>query len=94
MGCDYYPLEIEKQYYDDTFIRFSEMDDTFGCLCTFPWNNQENMDIDTLRSLALLGAGVVLAYHNEIDTPVFLPYGIPDWIIKGIDKYLPEEKDE
>ena len=72
-------------------IRFSEMDDVFGCLCTFPFNDFENLSIDRIRSLALFGAAVRLAITDELtncgeDGYVFLPDMLPKWIINAIRK--------
>jgi hypothetical protein len=91
MGCDYYYLEPEDS---SAFIHFAIDDDTFSCLCTFPYNYpDQKLDRDTIRSLALLGAAVVLANHKELELPIFLPNNIPQWIIDGINKYLLEDKE-
>lgn len=79
MGCDRYTVE------DNHIISFSEMDDG-GCLCTFPHNYGETLDMETVRLLAMLGAAVVLIHHGKTDSPVFLPYGIPEWIVRELDR--------
>jgi len=64
MGCESY-------YFDTTPIKFSEQDDDIGCLCTFPDNDQtstgERLDFGRVRSLAYLGAAVVLLQRHAID---------------------------
>ena len=90
MGCDYYWVKNPAGY-----IHFSDMDDSYGCLCTFPYNySDEKLYTDTVRSLALLGAALVLVQHDEIDTPAFLPYAVPDWIREEIDRILNYKEDE
>lgn len=83
MGCDTYYL------YNDTRIRFSESDDEFGCLCTFPHNNNYALCKDDVMSLAMLGAAVVLAKGNDKgENWVYLPYDIPDWIVDELKRIL------
>ena len=89
MGCDSYCIGEG----DSDFIKFDEMDDEFCCLCTFPHNDGEELTPERIRSLALLGAAVVLYHHNNLPAPIFIPHSIPSWIIDGIMKYLPESKD-
>ena len=84
MGCDYYRYESE-------LIRFSEMDDTVSCLCTFPHNDMEHLDLSRVRSLAMLGAAIVLIHHDEIEGPVYLPNNLPKWIITELERILPGE---
>ena len=85
MGChSYYLASVEAP------IRFSELDDSVGCLCTFPHNNQRQMDAETVRSLAYLGAAVVLLQRGEIEHG-FLPQCLPEWVRDGIDEALKEE---
>ena len=74
-------------------LQFSEMDDDYVCLCTFPHNDQGELTPDRVRSLALLGAAVVLASNDDLDHP-FLPNFVPVWIRQEIDRvmnYTPEE---
>lgn len=80
MGCDTYECE-------GTLIRFSEMDDG-GCLCTFPHNDQGKLTQRRVRSLAMLGAAVVLLHHGELEGPVFLPYSLPQWLVGEIKRLL------
>lgn len=90
MGCDYY-------YIGTTAIHLSENED-IGCLCTFPHNyeHDKQLDKDLIRSLAYLGASVVLARRNQkfnknlpdITSYTFIPECLPDWIKKEIDKHL------
>ena len=76
-------------------IRFSETDYNFGCLCTFPWNDEACGEISTQRvmALALLGAAVKLihdGYFADLDT-VFIPESLPPWIVEQIGKFGPHE---
>lgn len=83
MGCDSYYLDGI-----DTPIKFSEMNDDVCCLCTFPHNDNRVISNDRMRSLALLGAAVVLLRNKEIDNG-FLPNCLPKWIIDEIYTSLP-----
>ncbi len=70
-------------------FRFSDDDDTFGCLCTFPHNDAGALDPDRVAALALLGAAVVLAKYDPdllVSGAGFLPYAVPQWIRDGILK--------
>lgn len=83
MGCDYYHVHGH-------LIHFSDCDDSYGCLCTFPHNYEPILDVDAVRSLALLGAAAVLVLEQKFgkDEYVFLPSAIPDWIKQEIDRVL------
>lgn len=91
-----YPLtsgDIVKFYDDDDESRF-------GCLCTFPFNDEAFGGIGKHRvaSLALLGAAVAiganlgnkgLASSGQWDSRLgrydyFLPHCVPTWIQDGI----------
>ena len=88
-------------------ISFAEMtlkdEDDFGCLCTFPGNDQHKLTQHRLRALALLGAAVVLCtyeeneltdYVGQIDEDTFsivLPYSLPNWIRDEIRRLLPDD---
>lgn len=91
MGCDSYT-------YKETNIRFSEMDDEVSCLCTFPHNNRcfnNTITPDQLRSLAYLGAMIVLIHQEEYTEPyVYLPNSLPNWIKDEIDKQIPINMEE
>ena len=73
-------------------IQFSEDDDEFVCLCTFPYNDEaagERLDPERVRSLALLGAAVVLnRYDGDIG---YLPDDLPRWIVDEIVRNVPQE---
>jgi len=69
---------------DDTYVRFSDMDDEFRCLCTFPFHDGEELDIERIKSLALFGAAVHLLMSGELDGPVFIPDGLPRWIVDAV----------
>lgn len=70
-------------------IHFSENQEEWGCLCTFPHNDYERLNEGRVRDLALLGAAVVLIHEGRLNSDVLLPRDIPDWIVKGIDRILP-----
>jgi hypothetical protein len=84
---------------DSDFIMFSEMDEEFRCLCTFPGNDQEKPDIDRIKALALFGAAVHLLMSGELYGPVFIPDSLPAWIVDAVRRIrldptgLPEEDD-
>lgn len=73
-------------------ISFSEGDDTFGCLCTFPHNDiaaGEKISSNRLVSLAMLGAATVLALEEELEPGSnYLPYGLPNWMVKEFGRWL------
>jgi hypothetical protein len=83
MGCDSY-------WYRDKRIMFSEGDDDVLCLCTFPHNDEAFGEISSerVRSLAYLGATIVLIHENRIEQDVFIPYCLPEWIKEQIDKRI------
>ena len=84
-------------------VCFSEMDDDWGCLCTFPHDDHGKLDAERVRSLALLGAAVVLAAfrREQLETEdgwggtVFasLPNAVPQWIRDEIRRVVPEERE-
>ena len=82
MGCDYYVLP------DGALAHFSDNDDQFGCLCTFPFNDENDtheLDVERVKSLALLGASVVLHRDGRAEGEyVLLPGSIPAWMVDGI----------
>ena len=70
-------------------IQFSEIDDDTSCLCTFPHNNGEKLDKEDVRSLAMLGAAVVLAHRGELEDEYnFLPHCLPQWIRDELKRIL------
>jgi len=78
MGCDYYGK-----------LHFNE-NSNVGCLCTFPHNDRaagKELTADRVRSLAYLGAAVVLEHQGELESP-FMPDCLPEWIRKEIDRNL------
>ena len=84
MGCDSYRTK-------DTTIRFNEFDDEGpGCLCTFPHNDQQELTPERLRSLALLGAAVVLARYEDsgFDGWCTIPNSLPKWVDKEVCRIL------
>lgn len=100
MGCDIYTIEAQNNGgWTDVGIRFSDSDDTVGCLCTFA-NNMKNQrfDIRDVRDLAILGAAVALVHDGHFrdsyfDTSLskwyyYLPSDLPEWVRDGIDHAL------
>lgn len=86
MGCDTYEC-------DGQLIRFSE-DDSIRCLCTFPHNDLAyggKLAPAKVRSLAMLGAAVVMIHHGELNGPVFLPHSLPQWLVDELERLLPED---
>jgi len=82
--------ESESVEWTDYRIQFSEMDDDTACLCTFPHNFTDGIDAQHVRSLALLGAAVVLAHQGELEEEYnFLPNCVPQWIRDEIAKRIP-----
>ena len=77
MGCDSY----------EGGIMFSEGDDTIRCLCTFPHNDGEVLDAERVRSLAYLGAAVVLHHNGDLEHP-YLPACLPEWMRREIDRNI------
>jgi hypothetical protein len=76
-----YLVSGKRVTWEDFSIQFSEMDDDWQCLCTFPHNDGAEISLSRLRSLALLGAAVVLAHNGELEEETnFLPLCIPKWI--------------
>jgi hypothetical protein len=66
---------------------FSEMNDDIGCLCTFPHNDGQTLDPERVRSLAYLGAAVVMVSREELEHG-FMPSCLPDWLKKEIDRIV------
>lgn len=82
MGCDSYRV-------NDTTIKFNETDDECRCLCTFPHNDGETLDSERLRSLALLGAAVVLSqWDSGFDGHCTIPDSLPKWVDKEVCRIL------
>jgi len=89
MSCDIYTVwgwNTDEGKWEEKRILFSEMDDSYRCLCTFPGNDKiEGIDKDRIISLALLGAAVAMAHHGRFDDEyIRLPYDIPGWIREAI----------
>ena len=78
---------------NEAAIHFSERDDV-SCLCTFPHNYEGGqLDGETIRSLAYLGAAVVLVQREVLDEDyVFLPDMLPEWIVNEIKRLVPNEQ--
>ncbi len=93
MGCDYYHIDESGMI----MAHFSE-DGNSDCLCTFPHNDQERMSPGRVRAMALLGAAVVLLKQGQLspteDGYVFLPDMLPDWVVDGINRLVPEDLED
>lgn len=85
MGCNYYA--VYNPLDDDFELHFSDSDDVWGCLCTFPYNDGDKLDAERVRSLALFGAAVVLASRGDLENG-FLPYAVPQWIQDEISRVV------
>ena len=82
MGCDkYYLMNSESP------VCFSEGDDVINCLCTFPHNDGTTLDAERVRSLAYLGAAIVLMKNGRIEHG-YLPKCLPQWMRDEIDRNL------
>lgn len=82
MGCNKYYLEGISYP-----VAFSEMNDDIGCLCTFPLNDGNSLNPERVRSLAYLGAAVVMLSHERVDHG-YIPHCLPDWMRKEIDRIV------
>jgi len=69
-------------------IQFSDSDDEFTCLCTFPHNDQEHLDIDRLKSLAIFGAVVQLVlkgyYDDHEGEYIFIPHDVLSYVLRDV----------
>ena len=86
MGCNKYYLEGI-----DYPIAFSEMNEDVRCLCTFAHNDGKSLDPERVRSLAYLGAAVVLVSNEQADHG-YIPSCLPDWIKQEIDRIVLKDK--
>lgn len=89
MGCMTYE-------YDGKLIRFSDDNDDWRCLCTFPYNDGEQLDELRARSLLLFGAVIAMIQNGDEnfseyqnDDYIFLPAAAPDWLVKEIERLIP-----
>jgi hypothetical protein len=81
MSCKSYFLHGGK------VVKFLEDNDDLGCLCTFPHDDVSTLDAERVRSLAYLGAAVVLLQRGLIEHG-YLPDCLSDWIRREIDAKL------
>lgn len=101
MGCDCYDVPLRKldtagnAVWGLVDIRFSEGDEDYGCLCTFPHNymvaGKIAIDKAVVRSLAVLGAMVVLAHQGKINHQngySYIPSDVPEELRQQIDGLL------
>ena len=80
-------------------VGFSEcLTDGWSCLCTFPWADRGvrgEISSERVRSLALLGAAVVLIHNGDIqENNSYLPRCVPEYIREAIKKAIPTEEKE
>ena len=78
-------MSEEIYHIEELGIQFSETDDTWRCLCTFPHNDGGRLDAARVASLALLGAAVVLANRGDLPHGM-LPDAVPVWIRNEIKR--------
>ena|SRR3990167_11375119 len=106
MGCDYYEVALGitlaggNAGWGKVSIHFSDMDEDYSCLCTFPHNYTVDgvikLDKTEVRSMAVLGAMVALAYAGRIQHQQgysYIPNDVPEDVRKEIDRvvgYRPE----
>ena len=92
MGCKSYRIgafNYAKQESRDCYIEFSTASDDYVCLCAFPHNwTEQKMDSDDVRSLAILGAAVILASREQEDDRIYIPNDIPAWMRAEVDRVL------
>lgn len=86
-----YDSNCEKYVIKNRLVSFSQdskYDDL--CLCHFPHDYFGRMDKETVRSLALLGAVVVLIHRDENFNNKYelVPEDLPKWISREIDRRL------
>ena len=93
MGCTSYRIgafNYARQESIDAYVGFSEVDEDYRCLCTFPHNwTEQRLDSNDVRSLAMLGAAVILASQTQDDDArVYIPQDIPEWMRAEVDRVL------
>ena len=94
MGETIYPIvKNSRSHGDSDFVMFDAMDEEFGCLCTFPGNDklEGELGIERIKALTLFGAAVHLLMSGELDGPVFIPDGLPRWIVDAVRRIIFEE---
>ena len=91
MGCNIYR-------YNNIPIDFRYADDEFPCVCTFPYNNRAfgyKLEAEDVRSLALLGAAIVMIHNRDEDIQgkkwITIPDDLPDWVTKEICRLIPDK---
>ena len=91
MGCSYYKIQVpceDTKGWRSVDIHINAEDD-LPCLCTF--SGTEEIDQQTVRSLAALGTAVICAYNGIVNTQngfLSIPNGLPPDILNAIDCYL------
>lgn len=101
MGCDYYNVALGltdsrgNASWSEVSIHFSDSDEDYSCLCTFPHNymvdGKIGVDKTVVRSLAVLGAMVVLAHQGRISQDQgysSIPHDVPEELLQQIDGLL------
>ena len=81
----------EKSYsVGHKYIQFSESDDEFVCLCTFPHNDLTNigLELERVRSLAIFGAVVKLVlagyYADHENEYIYIPDDVPQYVLDAV----------
>jgi hypothetical protein len=95
MGCDQYTVSgwvQEEQKWKDGSIHFPDTDERATCLCTFP-SGGRRIDLQEMRSLAMLGAAVVMQHHKHEEYR-YLPGDLPEWIVDEIDRVILGRRDD
>lgn len=80
---------------DKITVRFSEDDESFSCLCTFPFNDdleKGKIMLYRVRSLALLGMAVIMAHkiRDNEEHRINLPFDVPELWRKRLDEFFKE----
>lgn len=69
-------------------IMFSDTNDEFACLCTFPHNNEEKLGVEDLQSLSIFGAVVQLVlkgyYDDHEGEYIFIPHDVPPYVLRDV----------
>lgn len=69
-------------------LEFSSEKSEWRCLCTWPACDGDILEPSSVRSLALLGAAVVLVWDDKLEYGI-LPNAVPEWIREEIKRIVP-----
>jgi hypothetical protein len=86
MSCESYNIG------NGNLLRFSESADDIACLCTFPHNDGNELTPCRVRSLAYLGAMLMLSRRGTLGRGqyVYVPADLPKWMRDEIDRCVPD----